>query len=102
MCKIDWSDSMENIHNKVRALSPSPGAFTILMGKRLKIFQTILINQKSTFPPGHISLLEKNKMAISCFDGQLELMEVHLEGKRKMDMADCLRGFHVRLGDPMG
>ena len=102
MCKIDWSDSMENIHNKVRALSPFPGAFTILMGKRLKIYQTILINQKSIFPPGHISLLEKNKMALSCFDGQLELMEVHLEGKRKMDMADCLRGIHVTLGDPMG
>ena len=41
-------------------------------------------------------------MAISCSDGQLEILVVHLEGKRKMDMADCLKGMHVTIGDPIG
>ncbi len=102
MCKIDWSVSSKIIHNKVRALSPFPGAYTMMMGKRLKIFRTKIMNENSTYFPGQISLLEKNRMAISCSDGQLEILVVHLEGKRKMDMADCLKGMHVTIGDPIG
>ena len=102
MCRLDWSYSVEKIHNKVRALSPFPGAFTLMNGKRMKILRTKIINETHSFPPGHVSLLDKSRMAISCGDGQLELLEVHLEGKRKMAMADCLRGIHVALGNPIG
>jgi len=101
MCKIDWSESAEKNHNKVRAFSPSPGAYTLLKGKRVKIFNTSLSFERAG-TTGSISLLDKNRMAVNCGAGQLELLEVQLEGKRRMTMAECLRGMHIVTGDSIG
>ena len=102
LCQIHWTDSAENIQNKVRALSPSPGAFTSLNSKRLKIYKSKVLNESHSGEWGKISLLEKHKMAVSCREGQLELLEIQLEGKRRMTIAELLRGIPVKLGDPIG
>ena len=102
MCAINWNDPVEEIHNMVRAFSPFPGAFTTMNGKRMKIFKSLILDDKYCDDGGKISLLEKNKMAVSCGDGLLELIEIQLEGKRRMSMADCLKGLNVKIGDQIG
>jgi len=78
--------SNHEINNKIRALSPLPGAFTTLNGKRIKIFKSkVLIGEQST-GFGKISLLEKNRMAISCGEGELEIIEIQLANKIRMSM----------------
>ena len=100
--KIDWSLTAQKINNKIRALSPLPGAFTTLNGKRIKIFKSkVLIGEQST-GSGKISLLEKNRMAISCGEGELEIIEIQLANKSRMSMEACLQGVQFNLGDTIG
>ena len=102
MYKIDWSLTAQKINNKIRALSPLPGAFTTLNGKRIKIFKSkVLIGEQST-GSGKISLLEKNRMAISCGEGELEIIEIQLANKSRMSMSACLQGVQFNLGDTIG
>ena len=102
MYKIDWSQTAQKIHNQIRAFSPSPGAFTTLNEKRLKIFKSKVLMGKQSTGSGKISLLEKNRMAISCGEGELEIFEIQLADKRRMSMAACLQGVQFNLGDPIG
>jgi methionyl-tRNA formyltransferase len=102
MYKIDWSQTAQKIHNQIRAFSPSPGAFTTLNEKRLKIFKSKVLMGKQSIGSGKISLLEKNRMAISCGEGELEIFEIQLADKRRMSMAACLQGVQFNLGDPIG
>ena len=102
MYKIDWSQTAQKIHNQIRAFSPSPGAFTTLNEKRLKIFKSKVLMGKQSTGSGKISLLEKNRMAISCGEGELEIFEIQLADKRRMSMAAFLQGVQFNLGDPIG
>ena len=102
MYKIDWSLTAQKINNKIRALSPLPGAFTTLNGKRIKIFKSkVLIGEQST-GSGKISLLEKNRLAVSCGEGELEIFEIQLANKSRMSMEACLQGVQFNLGDTIG
>jgi methionyl-tRNA formyltransferase len=102
MCAINWNNPVEKIKNQVRAFSPFPGAFTTMNGKRLKIYKSLILDNKNWDYGGKISLLEKNRMAVSCGDGLLELLEIQFEGKRRMTMGDCLKGLNVNIGDTIG
>ena len=102
MYKIDWSQTAQKIHNQIRAFSPSPGAFTTLNEKRLKIFKSKVLMGKQSTGSGKISLLEKNRMAISCGEGELEIIEIQLANKSRMSMEACLQGVQFNLGDTIG
>ena len=68
-CEIDWTLTSQKIHDKIRGLSPSPGAFTWIGGKKLKIY--------------------KSKIAE---DEIIEALEVQLEGGKKMSAGDFING----------
>ena len=63
ICAINWNNPVEKIKNQVRAFSPFPGAFTTMNGKRLKIYKSLILDNKNWDYGGKISLLEKNRMA---------------------------------------
>ena len=91
--RINWSDSVENIHNLIRGLSPYPGAFTILNEKMFKIFRS---QKEIIFPKGTEGDHEtdgKTYLKFTCADGYLHVREVQLEGKKKMLIEEFLRGF---------
>ena len=96
-CKINWNESAQSIHSKVRALSPVPSAFTLLNGKRLKIYDTRLVKDPLKSPPGSITHIN-DKILISCFDSQLELISVQYEGKKRMSAIDWIRGINYTSG----
>lgn len=95
-CKIDWHQSVETIHNFVRGLSPYPAAWTSIkngeMDMDLKIFETAIEEEKNTVP-GKIQTDNKTVFKISGTDGHVIIKELQIPGKRKMPIADLLRGF---------
>ena len=95
--KIDWRDSSQLIHSKIKAISFSPGTFTTLKRKRLKIFESKLTLDKSPGSPGEI-ICKNNKVVVSCSDLYLELIEVQFEGKKRMSALDWFRGRNEEAG----
>lgn len=91
-CKLDFNQTAEQVHNIIRGLSPFPGAFTTLAGKMLKIYRT-RVNVSSTKTPGSITTDNKKQFLIHCKEGSIEVLELQLEGKKRMDVEDFLRGY---------
>lgn len=89
--QIDWNNSAENIHNLVRAFSPYPGAYFTYQGKIVKIFKTKL-KDGFNLAPGEI-YQSKNELFIGCKDRAIEVIEIQFEGRKKMTVAEFLRGF---------
>lgn len=93
-CRINWSKSSEEIHNFVRGLSPHPAAFTMLDGKVLKIYQTLKTEVKSKSDSG-VLLKEGKKLFVNTNDNMLEILELQLEGKKRMKAIDFLNGMDM-------
>lgn len=96
-CLIDWNNNAEKVHNLVRGLSPYPAAWTTLTTAsgdelQLKIFKTSVSGQ-TTLAPGSI-VIDKDRMYIACNDRLLEILSLQLQGKKRLDTADFLRGFN--------
>jgi len=90
--KIDWSDPAEVIERKIRAFNPWPGAFTTIstIGTRnLKIFSATVVDLQGK--PGKILRIQ-NELVVAAGKGALSLREVQLEGKRRMNASEFLRG----------
>ncbi len=100
-CLIDWSKPAADVHNFIRGFSPEPGAYTFLNEKMLKIVRTYLTNYRSNLDAGTINI-DSGKFFVSCADGFIEILELQLEGKKKLSTADFLRGARIdsrfRLG----
>lgn len=100
---IDWNQPARIINNKIRALSPYPGAYTKISGKRLKIFSAEIKSATSAvFRPGQISLADKNILEIACLDGNLSLKILQLEGKSRLPVQEFLSGLNLTQGDYLG
>ena len=99
-CRIDWSDSNEKIRDQIRALSPMPGAFTGLNGKRMKLFETDLQSgADSRHPSGSILKADDSGILVQCGTGRLLVHELQLEGKKRMRVSEFLRGNTIKTGD---
>lgn len=96
-CRIHWDQPVQKIHDLIRGLSPYPGAFTELEGKKLKIFRSEIISEVPTSAPGTWHTDKKTFLRFACNDGFIAVQELQLEGKKKMPVADFLRGH--RMGD---
>lgn len=92
-CRINWSQPVENVHNFVRGLSPYPGAFTIVNEKMLKVFRSAKEAGLPSVSEGDYETDGKSFLKIACTNGYLHLLEVQLEGKKKMAVEEFLRGF---------
>lgn len=87
---IDWNRSREHVRNLIRAYSPAPAAWTVWNGQVLKIFRA----SRSTelVRPGEWSIVGPS-LIVGCADGSLSLDEVQLPGKRRLPIADIVRGY---------
>jgi methionyl-tRNA formyltransferase len=95
---IDWNKSAVEIERLIRGLNPWPSAFTKLEGKTFKIWKAKVVSELSEYEPGCIINVTKNSMEVQTGQGVLSLLEVQLEGKKRMEIDAFLRGFQVIQG----
>lgn len=95
-CKIDWHKSVTEIHNLIRGLSPYPGALTSLDGKVLKIFGSKKIADPVQDIHGTMQTDGKTYLRFSCADGYIDVLNLQLEGKKRMTTSEFLRGYRVK------
>ena len=94
-CQIDWNKTADEIHNQIRGLSPYPAAFTFINDKKLKIFFSKKEIAIHTYPFGNTITDNKTYLKFSCTDGFIHVMEVQLEGKKRMFIVEFLRGYRI-------
>ena len=100
-CRIDWCQSVKNIYNFVRGLSPVPSAWTTLVTLAeteshtpidLKIFKTQMTSEACEAEPGTLRV-EKNRLFVATADTWLEILDLQQAGKKRMTARDFLNGF---------
>lgn len=92
-CQVDWTKSAAEIHNLIRGLSPYPAAFSFLGGKKLKIYKADKIMQQPSVAPGETITDQKTYLHFAAADGYISVTELQLEGKKKLSIAEFLRGY---------
>ncbi|MBP8994810.1 MAG: methionyl-tRNA formyltransferase [Bacteroidales bacterium] len=94
-CKLDFNNSAEELHNKVRALSPYPAAWFELTNTEntIKVFETSYEINKHNLEIGKIISDNKNEIKIAVKDGFLLIHELQMSGKKRMKTKDFLNGY---------
>lgn len=88
IARLDFAKDAQTLHNLIRGLSPWPVAHTTVDGKLLKVHRAVLASGKGQ--PGEV--INSKKFIVACKEGALELLEVQLEGGKRMKGEDFLRG----------
>jgi methionyl-tRNA formyltransferase len=96
-CRIDWEQPVAKIYDFIRGLSPYPAAWTevtLPTGQRLtlKIFSATKETRPHTLQPGTVDTDGKTFMRIAAADGFIGVRSIRVSGKKRMDVADYLRG----------
>jgi len=92
-CLVDWNKSSNDIYNLIRGLAPFPTAFTFLEEKKLKIYKAEKINRPPATAAGSFETDGKTFLQFASADGYISILELQLEGKKKMGVEDFLRGY---------
>lgn len=98
-CRLDWNKPGQHLFNMIRGLSPFPTAYSILKTEKgkeypIKIYKTEFEPGSTTIPAGSIRTDDKTFFKVAVPDGFIFLKEIQLAGKKKLSVADFLRGFH--------
>ena len=101
-CRMDWSKPLKQVYDFVRGLSPYPAAWTELVqpdGHRLvlKIYEAVKVPAMHALPHGSVHTDGKTFFHVAVEGGYLSLLTLQLAGKKRMGVADFLRGY--RLAD---
>lgn len=99
--EIDWTKPASELHNLVRGLSPRPGAFTSWKGKKLKFFST-QTEDIDTVQPGLIERIGDAGLTVGTGKGKLVVREVQVEGRRRLQVQEFIRGSSIEVGDILG
>lgn len=96
-CRIDWTCKAIDVHNLVRGLSPYPAAWTEFVDVEdaplsVKIYETAVVPFNGDLTPGTITI-DGNRMMVDCTDARIEILSLQVAGKKRMLVADFLRGF---------
>jgi methionyl-tRNA formyltransferase len=92
-CKIDWNKTVEEIYDLIRGLSPFPGAFTFLDNKMLKIYTSEKEIADHNDQCGNYKTDGKTFLKFAAKNGYVHITDMQLEGKKRIPIADFLRGY---------
>ena len=99
--RINWDEGASRIYDKIRGLSPYPGAWTMLENDsdilQVKIYASNLSDVSTEVTPGTL-LQDGNRLFVACGNGWLELLEMQLPGKRRMPVREILNGLSLTKG----
>lgn len=105
MGEICWQRPAEEIEQLIRGLNPWPSAYTYLDNKSLKLWKATVEKaeeETENAVPGQVIRADKNGLCICTGDGILNVLELQLEGKKRMETAAFLRGYSIEVGSVLG
>lgn len=97
---IDWSNSAQSIHDRVRGLQPWPGAYTSFRGQSLHIWRSRMQAGTVAAAPG--TIVSVKPLLVASGEGALELVEVQAEGRKRMSAADFANGQRIAENESLG
>jgi len=97
--QIDFQLTAREILNRLRGFQPWPGAYTTFRGKNLHLWAAQTVERTATAAE---IMVESGHLFVGCAAGALELLEVQLEGKKRMPAADFIHGHQPRNGEKLG
>jgi methionyl-tRNA formyltransferase len=97
---IDWSRPAQEIHNRVRGLQPWPGAYTGFRGQKLHLWRTRVAHGVSGAAPG--TVLGARPLLVQTGQGSLELLEVQMEGRKRVPAGDFANGQRLTDNELLG
>lgn len=95
---IAWSDTAQQVHDRVRGLSPWPGAYSFLEGARLKIHRTSVADHTAVGLPGEVVETSERGIRVACATGSVLIEELQPEGGKRLRAAQWLAGHPVQIG----
>jgi len=104
--RMDFARSARDLFNRLRAFQPWPGAFTTFKGKTLQVHRAQPLQHAVKLTPGDVAV-EGMRLFVGCgkskdTDTALELIEIQLEGKRRMTAQEFINGYRPKSGDHLG
>jgi methionyl-tRNA formyltransferase len=106
--RMDFARSAKDLFNRLRGFQPWPGAFTTFRGKTLQVHRAQPAQPALTLTPGEVAV-EGTRLFVGCgknkdkdADTALELIEIQLEGKRRMTAQEFINGYRPKSGDHLG
>ena len=99
MGKIDMNWDAAKVERYIRGMNSWPSAYAEFRGKTLKLWRANVLPWNTGHKPGMVVDVLKNSFIVQTGDGCLELLEVQLEGKKRMDAGSFLRGVKIEKGD---
>lgn len=101
--RIDWRKPAARVKDFIRALQPFPIAFTFHNRARLAIWKAEAIRGgRSGQRPGTISAVEKDRVRVACGEGEVALLEVQPENRKRMSAAEWINGAQPKAGEALG
>jgi methionyl-tRNA formyltransferase len=97
---VDWSRSAQELHNRVRGLQPWPGAYTAFRGQTLHLWRTRVVESPGTAAPGVV--LSIRPLVVQCGSGSLEMLEVQMEGRKRVPAGDFANGQRLTENETLG
>ena len=98
---ISWTEPVRSIHNRVRGFLPWPGAYTSFRGQLLHIWRARVAEDRTALAPGHV--LAGAAFRVACASGGLlQLLEVQMEGRKRMSAAAFANGHSLRENEVLG
>ena len=93
---VNWSSPRHEILNRIRGFTPWPGCYGFLGNARMHVWKARIASTE--LAPGSL-LADGRRLYAGCGDGSIELLEVQLEGKKRMDVTAFLNGFSIGTGE---
>lgn len=103
--KVDFSMPAEEIERLIRGLNPWPSAYTFYHGKTMKLWKAKVVSADAdgeAAAPGQILSVDKRGFTVQTGDGALRILELQMEGKKRMDAGAFLRGCSMAAGEILG
>jgi len=100
--KIDWTQPAAHILNRIRGLSPWPGAYTLYQNQRWSLWKADLGDPTAGGPPGTIQKTGREGISVATGQGLLEILELQPANRRRMSVREFLAGHTVKPGTVLG
>ncbi len=104
--RMDFTRTASDLYNRLRGFQPWPGAFTSFKGKALQVHRAQPAQRAAKLMPGEVAV-DGSRLFVGCGKNNdagtmLELVEIHLEGKRRMTAQEFINGYRPQSGDHLG